>query len=221
MCKDRRIELRENAGRRRSDRISDYKAVSWRQQGKRTYCDGWLVDWSAHGVGLVMELKEVPAEGTVIYPKQRPDLRAWRRPAVVRRIEPLSDLLYLVAAEYTEAGRRTGARTSKRPRPALTPDAHSLDDNHEGGSASNHRVVNRPLQWRVDRGRKVREALLVGRSDRNVILLTDDDDVLSKGMRLRTGAPDEETGLGFESMVIERVEDRVPGSKLVYAEIEK
>jgi hypothetical protein len=103
MKRDRRYDTRIEDSRRRSARIADYRAVWWSRSGDRQPHHGWLVDWSAHGVALVVEAGDLPAPGESILPCRRHDIRGWHRPVTVTRVAPLSGLLRLVAAEYASA----------------------------------------------------------------------------------------------------------------------
>lgn len=103
MKRDRRHGTRIEDSRRRSARIADYRAVWWSKPGDRHPHHGWLVDWSAHGVALVVEAQDLPAPGESIMPCRRQDLRGWHRPVTVTRVAPLSGLLRLIAAEYASS----------------------------------------------------------------------------------------------------------------------
>lgn len=102
MPRDRRNKRRRGLGRRESARVSLCHNIYWHRGDDTDLRSGVLVGLSASGLALLTETTDTPKPGARIVPGPRPGRGGWRRPAVVTRVERLSGLLDLVAAEYPD-----------------------------------------------------------------------------------------------------------------------
>ncbi len=218
MKRDRRRNLHRSEGWRRSDRIADYREVWWRQAPGEPYRCGWLVEWSAHGIAMLVERADAPAIGAVISPKRRPDLRSWTREAAVRRVEPLSGLLTLVAAEYVAPARRS---SFLKPPRSLKPDRREAGREVADRRRSIRWLAQTPVRWHVHRGRRLREALMVERSLEGVVLRTSGENCMTPGTRICAASNGNGGNRVFRSAVVRRVERPSAGEALLFAEIER
>src|SRR5688572_410519 len=100
MKRDRRATRGLIDDRRRSGRISDYRAVEWRREADRELHKGLFVEWSAHGMAMLTEGADTPTVGSRIAPLKRPDLRGWVQPVLVKRVDELPGGMQLVVGEY-------------------------------------------------------------------------------------------------------------------------
>ena len=82
------------------------------------------------------------------------------------------------------------------------------------------RPENRPIVWRVARGRRQRPGRIVERSLYGLVIQTDADSAAPAGARLHPGTGESVDRLGFRSAVIQRVEAPNPEIRLMFAEIE-
>lgn len=103
MIGDRRRRLRQEKNRRGASPVPVFDNVHWRVEGESREREGVLVGVSARGLALLTERPVTPAPGRRLVPKTGGSHRAWRRPVVVTRVDHLSGLLDLVAAEYIGA----------------------------------------------------------------------------------------------------------------------
>ena len=106
MEKDRRKEVRLMPDRRRSSRILDYRVASWRTDDDPQVRSGLLLEWSGHGLAMLTDQANAPKPGSRLVPHPRPDLRGWRKEAVVTRVEGLPDGFRLVLAEFSDPAAR-------------------------------------------------------------------------------------------------------------------
>lgn len=106
MKKDRRKEVRLMPDQRRSSRIRDYRVASWRTDDDPQAGSGLLIEWSGHGLAMLTDQANAPEPGSRLIPHPRPDLRGWRKEAVVTRVEGLSDKFRLVLAEFPDPAAR-------------------------------------------------------------------------------------------------------------------
>ncbi len=198
--------------------MADYREVWWRQTPGEPYRCGWLVEWSAHGIGLLVEKPDTPPIGAVISPRRRPDLRAWTREAAVRRVEPLSGLLTLVAAEYVGPVRRS---SFLKPPRSLKPDRREAGREVLDRRRSIRWLAQTPVRWHVHRGRRLREALMVERSLDGVVLRTGRENDVSPGTRICAASDGNADPPVFRSAVVRRVEHPSARETLLFAEIEQ
>lgn len=96
---DRRRKARAGLGRRRSDRTNLFRQILWRTPDEEKARRGLLVGVSATGLAMLTEHEDSPRPGARIL-SGGPALRGRWPAAVVTRIDRLSGLLDLVAAEY-------------------------------------------------------------------------------------------------------------------------
>ena len=101
MGQSARTDDQAGSDRRRAERISVFRDVSWRTPGDATYKPGVLIGISATGMAMLTERNDAPAPGTRIVPRRSRRRIWWHRPAIVVRTETLSGTLELIAAEYT------------------------------------------------------------------------------------------------------------------------
>ncbi len=81
--------------------------------------------------------------------------------------------------------------------------------------------LERALRWRVYRGRRTREALIVERSLNGLALWIRDRDVVAAGSRIVVaGTRREIERLGFRSVLVRRTDPSKNGGEMVFAEIE-
>lgn len=80
--------------------------------------------------------------------------------------------------------------------------------------------TNQKIEWRLHRGRRLRESRLVQRSLHGLVLMTDQKDTPDIGKRLAPHADQEVDRYGFRSAVVRRVVPLAGRMNLIYAEIE-
>jgi len=100
MARDRRKTQRHETDRRNADRVPVFDNVFWRVEGEKRFQEGVLVGVSSTGLAILTERPVTPAPGRRLVPKGRTGQHVWHRKVVVTRVEQLSGLLDLVAAEY-------------------------------------------------------------------------------------------------------------------------
>jgi hypothetical protein len=100
MIGNRRRGMRQEKNRRGASPVPIFDPVHWRVEGESRDREGVLVGVSARGLALLTERPVTPAPGRRLVPRTGGAHRAWRRAVVVTRVDPLSGLLDLVAAEY-------------------------------------------------------------------------------------------------------------------------
>ncbi len=210
MERDRRRLQRADSARRHSDRIADYRAVNWWVNDDARERCGWLVNYSAEGIGLLTEKADVPPIDAQITPQPRPDLRGWTRSARVRRIEELSGQLVLVGAEY---------RGELDPLP-VSPDRRGCQRGAGDRRRSRRWSLSKLLDWRVHRGRRIRRSPVIQRSLDGLVLRVAPRDAPRVGMRIRPGTRGGVDGFGFRSAIVRRTEAPTRDYRLVFAEIE-
>ncbi len=81
-------------------------------------------------------------------------------------------------------------------------------------------ATDKPLRWRVFRGRRVRSSRMVERSLDGMVLLVDPRDVPQPGTRLLACDAIEFDRLGFRSAVVTRTTLQDDKGALVFAQIE-
>jgi hypothetical protein len=210
MVRDRRRLQRGESTRRHSGRIADYRAVNWWVNDDARERYGWLVNYSAEGIGLLTEKADAPAIDAEITPQPRPDLRGWTRTARVRRVEELSGQLALVGAEY---------RSELDPMP-VSPDRRGCPRRSGERRRSRRWSLSKLLEWRVHRGRRIRRSPVVQRSLDGIVLRVASRDVPRVGMRIQPGSRGSVNGFGFRSAIVRRTEAPSRDCRLVFAEIE-
>ena len=89
--------------RRRTPRMHPYDEVSWRGIEDATSRRALLVGISQTGLALVTRHGETPHCGGTIVPGKTRTRQRWTHRAQVKRVEPLSDSLDLVAAMYSSS----------------------------------------------------------------------------------------------------------------------
>lgn len=100
MNRDRRKRTRPDTDRRDSTRVPVFDNVLWRVDGESGLREGVLVGVSTTGLAMLTERPVTPAPGRRLFPKAKIGRQAWQRAVVVTRVDHLSGLLDLVAAEY-------------------------------------------------------------------------------------------------------------------------
>ncbi len=101
-------------GRRRSDRSPLFRHVFWRTVGEERARKGLLVGVSATGLAMLTERQDSPSPGSRITSGKRARRHRWPGTAVVTRIDHLSGLLDLVAAEYVTGGASSSAERRRQ-----------------------------------------------------------------------------------------------------------
>ncbi len=92
---------RSSPSRRRARRAHLFDEVFWQRADAPNYRRGILVGFSATGVALITDHDCAVRAGMQITPSKKGRNGHWRKPVVVTRVDRLSDILDLVAAEYT------------------------------------------------------------------------------------------------------------------------
>ena len=87
-------------GRRRARRTHLLAKVRWRVEGEERRRRGVLIGVSETGLAIITDHHTSVPCGARICPAPGDQHPSWRRPAVVRRVERISDALALLAAEY-------------------------------------------------------------------------------------------------------------------------
>jgi hypothetical protein len=111
MNADRRRPERAGPKRRRSQRKFLFDDVGWQGETDERTHRGVLVSVSRHGLAMLITRGHTPPVGMAIHPARRRSHRAWRHAAVVTRIEPVSQALNLVAADFVAGPKRTSTPT--------------------------------------------------------------------------------------------------------------
>ena len=93
---------RPDPSRRRARRTHLFDEVFWQRADDRKCRRGILVGVSGTGLALVTEHHYAVREGMQITPGKKDRGCRWRGPVVVTRVDRLSDMLDLVAAEYPD-----------------------------------------------------------------------------------------------------------------------
>jgi hypothetical protein len=215
MSKDRRTDERLPPDRRRSGRIPDYRRVLWRADGDPALRSGLLVEWSGHGVTVLTEAHDTPQEGARLVPRKRSDLRGWRKPAVVTRVEPLPGGFHRVAAEFPDSVERISPFKW-----VSRPDRRADERAGAGRRRSSRWETDKTLAWRVSRGRRVRESRVVERSLDGLVLAVEPRDAAPEGSRFFPYGAEPADRFGFRSAIVRRTEAPNEDYRLVFAEIE-
>lgn len=93
---------RLNHSRRRAKRTHLFDEMFWHRADDPKFCRGILVGVSSAGLALVIEHHHAVRAGMQITPGKKDRGCRWRGPVVVTRVDRLSDMLDLVAAEYPD-----------------------------------------------------------------------------------------------------------------------
>ena len=89
-------------GRRRARRTHLLAKVGWRVEGEGLRRTGVLVGVSGTGLAMITDHQASVRCGARIHPTPDDQHPGWRKPAVIRRVDRISDALDLLAAEYVE-----------------------------------------------------------------------------------------------------------------------
>jgi hypothetical protein len=191
--------------------------VTWRVERETQVRSGVLVGVSESGLALLTERAISPKPGMRILPTRQGEQRGWSRSARVTRVEPLSDLLDLIAAEYSHGPRTQGPGESGTTR---TPERRSLPRGIRDRRRSARWMIDRPIRWRVYRGRRARAGRIIERSNDGLVLLVEARDLPKAGTRVYPAGSATRDWLGFASAVVRRREQPNSNIGLVFAEIE-
>lgn len=201
--------------------MADYRTVGWSLGSQASERCGWLVDWSRYGFAMITEKADSPPVGANVCPRPRPDVRGWDRPAVVRRVDALSDLLDLVGAECTPEAHAEGPDGNVAPGQAGEPSDHGQNEDQEvERRRSTRRPTDRTVRFRVARGHKPRAGRIVERSLDGLVIEAPARDAVRVGQRLHALAGTTADEFGFRAAVVRRVEERSPRQHRICAEIE-
>lgn len=214
MSLDRRKKMREVPDRRRSSRLADYKTVTWQCMNSKAQGEGILVQWSAHGLALLIEKPDTPAPGDRLLPRKRPDLRGWSRQVCVQRVQPLSDLLNLVAAEYVEEDNYRDRKWQ------VHRDRRKSTRQGKERRRSRRQATDKGMDWRIARGRRTRHSRLVERSLDGFVMMIDKQDTVPEGTRIHPISEPQDLSCPFNTAVIKRTHQLNDSVGLVFAEIE-
>ncbi|UCE58989.1 MAG: hypothetical protein JSU63_16290 [Phycisphaerales bacterium] len=89
--------------RRRARRTHLFSEVLWKREDDTRLRRGVLVGVSGTGLAMVVDHKHAAKAKMLLIPDKNGHHRYWSKPAVVTRVEQLSDTLDLVAAKYPDA----------------------------------------------------------------------------------------------------------------------
>lgn len=200
--------------RRSNERLIVYQVVWWWNEGEPPLRPGLLVECFSGGVVLLTERAGTPAVGASLWPQPGRRTRWWSRPAVVTRVDVLPGGYRRVVAEY-----RVRA-TPSDGRGRLSPDRRRQRRDQQDRRRSARWQTEKPLAWRVFRGRRTRMSRVVERSLDGLVLATDPQDTPSEGTRLTPGDAATRRRFGFRSAVVRRVMTSEARTRLVVAEFE-
>lgn len=96
---DRRKQLRPSSDRRDSGRAHLFRRAQWKHANDGVPHRGTLIGASSSGIALLIEPPTIPGPGTLIEPEGRV-AGLWRDPVEVVRVDQVSELAYVIAAEY-------------------------------------------------------------------------------------------------------------------------
>ena len=80
--------------------------------------------------------------------------------------------------------------------------------------------TDKPIEWRIYRGRRIRDGRVIERSLEGLVLAAAGDAPASPGMRFFVSGPSPIEQHGFKSAVVRRTAIRADGRRLMFAEIE-